>query len=128
VVTVDLLLDAATLSAVAALFLWLFIAQPSRSDLESLDEALGLVLGDLRDRLNALDDLVDLLPALVPGVTLVNENPLTKILEFIQSLREAGAGSSSAAPLQDDSGRFIHGGEREKDSEAEESTPPSESD
>lgn len=118
--TPALLLDSASLAAVAALFVYLWLAQPSRGDLAALDEALGLVLGDLRERLNALDDLVDLLPALVPGVTLVNQNPLTNILEFLQTLRGDSVGSNEEAVMRDADGRFLDGSTtREK---AEETT------
>ena len=117
--TLTLLVDAASLGAVVALFLYLWLAQPSKSDLSAIDEALGLVLGDLRDRMTALDDLVDLLPGLVPGVTLVNQNPLSNIMDFIMAIRGESPGSNSPDTMRDDDGRFIDGSTTEKTTEEE---------
>jgi hypothetical protein len=114
VLATSLLVEIATLAVVCALFAWAYLAQPSRSDMSALDEALGTVLGGLQQRLEALDDLIDLLPALVPSVNLVNENPLTKILEFISALRESQSDSSSAAVMRDDDGRYLDAASKEE--------------
>ena len=70
---------------------------------------------DMDDRLDIIEDslkvvaaVLQQIPDMVPRFELQN-NPLSQILEFIQSMRNESEASISAPRLRDDTGRFSDG-------------------
>jgi hypothetical protein len=100
------LLDFLTVALIVGLGLYVKLTAPTKDDLSDLDEALAVVLQGLAERLQSVDDLVELLPSLVPSVNLTNQNPLISIIEAFQKMKQ---GSNTPPFLRDDSGRFEHG-------------------
>jgi hypothetical protein len=109
------LLDFLTIAMIVGLGLYLKLTSPTKNDLDDLDHALATVLQGLGERLQSLDDLVELLPSLVPSVNLTNQNPLISIIEAFQKMKQ---GSNNPTFLRDADGRFEEHGTNDKETES----------
>ena len=77
--------------------------------LEEYDEALE----EIQNSMNVIAQVLHKLPEMVPQMNLINQNPLTQILEFFQQRQQQQA-SLGADQLRDDNGRFEADGTKEE--------------
>ena len=104
-----------------ALATWLMICTPSKGDLQGLDYALAGVLQGLGQRLDSLDELIDMLPSLVPNVNLTNQNPLISLIEAFQAMKNNSGGSNSPPLMRGNNGQWSEHGERQEETNETES-------
>ena len=85
----------------------------ARNYLDDYDAALE----DMKYSLDVVAQVLHKLPEMVPQFSLVNENPLSQILQFFQQMNQNKTDPSlDAARLRDDEGRFTeHGTEKNKE-------------
>ena len=76
--------------------------------LTEYDEALE----EIQNSMNVIAQVLHKLPEMMPQMNLINQNPLTQILEFFQQRQQQQA-SLGADQLRDDSGRFETDGTKE---------------
>lgn len=105
------ILDFLTIALIIGLCVYGNRNLPKKSDLDTLDNALALVLQGLAERLNNLDDVAERMMTAVPQVNLTNQNPLISIIEAFQKMKQ---GSNNPPFLRDESGRFETHGEKEE--------------
>ena len=77
-----------------------------------LDEYDGQ-LEEMRNSLNVVAQVLHKLPEMVPQMNLINQNPLTQILEFFQQRQQQS--SLGADQLRDDTGRYSDGTKEEQE-------------
>jgi len=104
-----------------ALATWLLICTPSKGDLSNLDYALAGVLQGLGQRLDSLDELIEMLPGLVPNVNLTNQNPLISLIEAFQAIKGNSGGSNTPPLMRGDNGQWMDNAEREEEANETES-------
>jgi len=95
--------------AVVALGVYLRYTSPTKKDLSQLDEALATVLMGLAERLGSLDDLIEMLPSLVPNVNLTNQNPIISLIEAFQAVKYGSQGSNTPPLIRNAAGQFNYG-------------------
>ena len=72
-------------------------------------------LEEMRQSLEVVAQVLQRLPEMIPQFNLVNENPLSQILQFFQQMKEkTGEASLGDNLLRDDAGRFADGEERKE--------------
>jgi len=77
--------------------------------LTEYDEALE----EIQNSMNVIAQVLHKLPEMMPQMNLINQNPLTQILEFFQQRQQQQA-SLGAEQLRDDNGRFETDGTKEE--------------
>ena len=82
------------------------------SSTKYLDEYDGQ-LEEMRNSLNVVAQVLHKLPEMVPQMNLINQNPLTQILEFFQQRQQQA--SLGADQLRDDTGRYSDGTKEEQE-------------
>ena len=84
----------------------------ARNYLDDYDAALE----EMKYSLDVVAQVLHKLPEMVPQFSLVNENPLSQILQFFQQMHENKTDPSlDAARLRDGEGRFTEDGTKEKE-------------
>ena len=78
--------------------------------LTEYDEALE----EIQNSMNVIAQVLHKLPEMVPQMNLINQNPLTQILEFFQNRAQEQQASLGADQLRDDNGRFETDGTKEE--------------
>ena len=101
---------------VLAILLILSIGLQLEARFSAKDYLLGYddALEEMRQSLEVVAQVLQRLPEMIPQFNLVNENPLSQILQFFQQMREAppsGEPSLGDNLLRDDAGRFADGEE-----------------
>jgi hypothetical protein len=66
-------------------------------------------LQEMRNALEVVAAVMNKLPEMMPQMNLINQNPLTQILEFFQNRAQAEQGSLGAERLRDDNGAYSDG-------------------
>ena len=69
-------------------------------------------LEEIQNSMNIVAQVLHKLPEMVPQMNLINQNPLTQILEFFQQRQQQQA-SLGAEQLRDDTGRYSDGTKEE---------------
>lgn len=69
-------------------------------------------LEEIQNSMNIVAQVLHKLPEMVPQMNLINQNPLTQILEFFQQRQQQA--SLGADQLRDDNGRFETDGTKEE--------------
>lgn len=79
-------------------------------------------LEDVKYSLDVLAQVLSKIPEMMPQMNLINENPLSQILQFFQQMKgtQPQEGSIGAVPLQDSKGRFTDGTKEEQEITAKE--------
>ena len=70
-------------------------------------------LEEIQNSMNVVAQVLHKLPEMVPQMNLINQNPLTQILEFFQQRQQQQA-SLGAEQLRDHNGRFETDGTKEE--------------
>ena len=83
------------------------------SSTKYLDEYDGQ-LEEMKNSLNVVAQVLHRLPEMMPQMNLINQNPLTQILEFFQSRNQAQALQGADTP-RDDNGKFSNGTKKEQE-------------
>ena len=96
------------------LFLVFLMLLESRLGLKNKSDDLDARLDIIEDSLKVVAAVLQQLPDLVPKFEIQN-NPLSQILEFFQSVRAEREGLLDAPQLRDDNGRFTDGPTEEKE-------------
>lgn len=79
-------------------------------------EGYDIALDEMKNSLNVVAQVLNKLPDLVPQFSLVNENPLSQILQFFQQRAEEQSDSSLAPPaLRDEQGQYSDGTTQEQE-------------
>ena len=88
----------------------------ARNYLDDYDAALE----EMKYSLDVVAQVLHKLPEMVPQFSLVNENPLSQILQFFQQMHENKTDSSlDAARLRDGEGRYTEDGTKENEEDSE---------
>jgi hypothetical protein len=66
-------------------------------------------LQEMRNALEVVAAVMNKLPEMMPQMNLINQNPLTQILEFFQQRAQTEQGSLDAERLRDDNGTYSDG-------------------
>ena len=66
-------------------------------------------LQEMRNALEVVAAVMNKLPEMMPQMNLINQNPLTQILEFFQQRAQTEQGSLDAERLRDDNGMYSDG-------------------
>ena len=100
---------------VLAILLILSIGLQLEARFSAKDYLLGYddALEEMRQSLEVVATVLQRLPEMIPQFNLVNENPLSQILQFFQQMKEPPTGEPSLSDnlLRDDTGRFSDGEE-----------------
>jgi hypothetical protein len=74
-------------------------------------EGYDIALDEMKNSLNVVAQVLHKLPDLVPQFSLVNENPLSQILQFFQQRAQAENDTSLTPPaLRDEQGKYSEDG------------------
>ena len=71
-------------------------------------------LEEIQNSMNTVAQVLHKLPEMVPQMNLINQNPLTQILDFFQSRNQAQALQGAETP-RDDNGKFSNGTKEEQE-------------
>jgi hypothetical protein len=71
-------------------------------------------LQEMRNALEVVAAVMNKLPEMMPQMNLINQNPLTQILEFFQQRAQTEQGSLDAERLRDDNGAYTDGKKESK--------------
>jgi hypothetical protein len=111
---------------VLAILLILSIGLQIEARFSAKDYLLGYddALEEMRHSLEVVATVLQRLPEMIPQFNLVNENPLSQILQFFQQMKEkSGEASLGDMKLRDDTGRYSHG-EDDQETKASGESPP----
>lgn len=95
-------------------FMFYFVYNDNKKLKENADELFD-ALETMDKSLQVVAVVLERLPEMVPQFHM-NENPLAKLLEFFQQMRESQSSLTSPA-LRDDNGRFSDGTQTEENTE-----------
>ena len=97
------------------LFLMFYFVYNDNKQLKNNAEELFDALETMDKSLQVVAVVLERLPEMVPQFQ-INENPLAKLLEFFQQMRESQSSLTSPA-LRDNAGRFADGETKEEDTQ-----------